>query len=53
MILHPVEMGALTQLYGGIAPEAADYNGRVSYNCLVHERHSYTSKVLATLGTPW
>ncbi|KAF7793902.1 hypothetical protein EIP86_005024 [Pleurotus ostreatoroseus] len=28
MILHPVELGALTQLYCGTAPEAADYNGR-------------------------
>lgn len=29
MILHPVELGALTQLCGGTAPRAAEYNGRV------------------------
>jgi hypothetical protein len=28
-MLHPVEFGALTQLYAGTSPEGADMNGKV------------------------
>ena len=29
VVLHPVEHGALTQLYAGTMPEALNYNGEI------------------------
>lgn len=31
MILYPAPMGAITQLWGGLAAETADYNGKVRF----------------------
>ena len=31
VVLHPVEHGALTQLYAGTMPEALNYNGEVRF----------------------
>ncbi len=33
-LLYPVELGALTQLYAGTMPDAANYNGKASQECL-------------------
>lgn len=39
LMLYPVPYGALTQLYAGTAPEAAEYNGKVS-NTLSSAAHT-------------
>ncbi len=46
MILHPVELGALTQLYGGTAPEAAEHNGRVSDHIVRVRSHGSISWII-------
>lgn len=56
LILQPVQLGALTLLYAGTAPEAASLNGKVCTHPLLllntHFEYSRAHLVSQAVGSP-
>ncbi len=49
-MLYPTSLGAITQLYAGTAPEAAQHNGKVRHSPLYYT-FFYNNSTLITISS--